>query len=298
METRTRERGAGEPRVLVAFDGSDEAWHALEALDRLVDLQAARVDLVAVVELPPRGADQVTAGSLADAWEQDARANVGRAQAVLAGKGVEVRTCVRRGDPATELVEAARELQVDLIVIGSHRRSSFGRFMLGSVSDAVVHRFPGMTLVVGPGRDRGRTVRDVMTSLPLVASPDDNLVAVARKMVAADAGLIPLVERDRVVGVVTDRDLATRALAGGLDPTTTRARAVATTPVITIGPAEPVRAAALLMERHRVRRLVVVEDGHVVGVVALGDLAEGELPAAERVLVEVSRSPKTLAHGG
>jgi CBS domain-containing protein len=144
---------------------------------------------------------------------------------------------------------------------------------------------------------RARSVRDVMTAVPLVAAATSTLAAVARKMVAADAGLIPLVENGHVVGVVTDRDIAIRAVAAGVDPTRAQASEIASTPVIAIGPDEPLSAARTLMERHRVRRLLVQDGANLIGVVALGDLAECVADTAEAVLVEVSKSEKTLAHG-
>jgi CBS domain-containing protein len=67
--------------------------------------------------------------------------------------------------------------------------------------------------------------------------------------------------------------------------------------VVTVAPEMPVADAVKLMERRRVRRLPVVSEGRLVGMVSLGDLAECSPRRAEEVLVEISKSPSTLAHG-
>jgi CBS domain-containing protein len=140
------------------------------------------------------------------------------------------------------------------------------------------------------------TIRDVMTAQPTFVSPDATLATVARKMLEADTGLMPIMDGPRLCGVITDRDIAVRAIAKGADPTITVARDFCTPEVDTIAPEADVEDGIAIMEDHQIRRLVVMDGGRLVGVVSLGDLAETLPDAAEDVLVEVSKSAKTLAH--
>ncbi|MNS09774.1 Hypoxic response protein 1 [compost metagenome] len=140
------------------------------------------------------------------------------------------------------------------------------------------------------------TIRDVMTAQPTFVSPDATLATVARKMLDADTGLMPIMDGPTLCGVITDRDIVVRAIAKGADPTVTVARDFCTAEVDTIAPDADVEDGIALMEDHQIRRLVVMDGGRLVGVVSLGDLAETLPDAAEDVLVEVSKSAKTLAH--
>jgi CBS domain-containing protein len=91
-----------------------------------------------------------------------------------------------------------------------------------------------------------------------------------------------------LLGVLTDRDIALRAVADGVDPLTVSAQAVCTPNPVVIGPDDAVSAAVELMREHAIRRLPVVEDGHPIGVVSLGDLAVSEDPGS--ALAEISRA--------
>ncbi|EFF93955.1 CBS domains protein [Streptomyces sp. e14] len=121
---------------------------------------------------------------------------------------------------------------------------------------------------------RAELVRDVMTPGVVAVRPDASLVEAARLMRAQDIGGVVVADGQEVVGVLTDRDIAVRAVAEGLDPQTVSARAVCTPDPLVVGPQDPLRAAVTLMREHSVRRLPVVEDGMPVGMVSLSDLAD------------------------
>lgn len=118
-------------------------------------------------------------------------------------------------------------------------------------------------------------VREIMTKDPACCAPESNLQEVARLMADNDCGEIPVVdESGRPKGVVTDRDIACRAVAEGRDPRQTAARDVMSTPVITVTPEEGVEHSLELMEQNQVRRLPVVdESGACCGMVAQADIA-------------------------
>lgn len=98
---------------------------------------------------------------------------------------------------------------------------------------------------------------------------------VAKKMAKESADSIVLVQGDRPVGIVTERDLVVRILNDGLDPDTLRARDIMSTPLVTIPPEASMSDAAMLMSKHKIRRLVVIDGkGNLVGLVSADDLAK------------------------
>ncbi|ART76221.1 CBS domain-containing protein [Sutcliffiella horikoshii] len=117
-----------------------------------------------------------------------------------------------------------------------------------------------------------QTVRDVMTTNVDFCTPLDNVFEVATKMKDLDVGAIPIVENGELLGMITDRDLVVRGIAEkhpGSNPVTN----VMSDHLVTIGPDTSIAEASHLMSEHQVRRLPVVENGHLVGIVSLGDLA-------------------------
>src|SRR5688572_18273082 len=102
-----------------------------------------------------------------------------------------------------------------------------------------------------------RLVREAMTAEPVCLSSNSSLVDAAARMLEYDIGDILVTEQERVLGVLTDRDIVIRALATGKDPARTTAGEIATSRPITIGPDEPVSRAVELMREHAVRRLPV-----------------------------------------
>lgn len=117
------------------------------------------------------------------------------------------------------------------------------------------------------------TVQEAMTSNPMAITPETTIQEAARLMKSEDIGALPIVEDGRLTCVVTDRDLAIRAVAEGLG-TDTAVRELASKDVVTIDPQQSLEEAARLMAEHQVRRLPVVEeDGRLVGMLAQADVA-------------------------
>src|ERR1043166_766860 len=120
----------------------------------------------------------------------------------------------------------------------------------------------------------GKSVQDLMTKNPCSIDADKSVVYAAKMLRDEDVGLAPIVEGDRLIGTVTDRDIAIRVVAEGKDPEATPVREIASTDLVTIDPAQDIDEAPRLMAQHQVRRLPVVEeDGKLVGVVAQADVA-------------------------
>ena len=136
-----------------------------------------------------------------------------------------------------------------------------------------------------------KSIREVMTSNPSTVSADQNVSDAARIMKSEDAGIVPIVEGDRLIGTITDRDIAIRVVAEGRDPQSTRVTEVASKDIVTIDPQQDLDEALRLMARHQVRRLPVVEeDGRLVGIVAQADVArEGDEARTGEVVEEISQ---------
>src|SRR5512133_2083963 len=117
-------------------------------------------------------------------------------------------------------------------------------------------------------------VGDAMTARPRCAAPDTPLSQVAELMDSQDVGAIPIVDGDRLVGMVTDRDIVVRAVARGSDPRSTTVAHVATETLVSLSPEHDLADALKLMAQHQVRRLPVTDrDDRLVGVVSQADVA-------------------------
>ena len=118
-------------------------------------------------------------------------------------------------------------------------------------------------------------IRDVMTPNPRSVSPDDSIQSAARIMRDQDTGVVPVVENGRPIGLVTDRDIVVRAIAKD-GQVNGPVREIISGQVITATPDMSTREAADLMSEHQIRRLTVVENDRLVGIVSIGDLAVKE----------------------
>ena len=118
-------------------------------------------------------------------------------------------------------------------------------------------------------------IRDVMTPNPRTVSPDDTIQAAARVMQSEDAGAVPVVDNGRVIAMVTDRDIVVRVVAEG-GSLSSPVRTIATDGVVCAEPEMSTREASDLMSEYQVRRLPVVENDRLVGIVSIGDLAVKE----------------------
>jgi CBS domain-containing protein len=139
-------------------------------------------------------------------------------------------------------------------------------------------------------------VRHVMADTPVTASPGMDAGDAAGLMVANDIGALPIVEDGRLVGIVTDRDLVLRVLAERKDPRSVKLGDVATTRRIeTVTPDTQLTDARALMAERRIRRLPVVKDGALIGIVSLGDVAIGSasMRGVGEALAQISVSEAT-----
>lgn len=116
-------------------------------------------------------------------------------------------------------------------------------------------------------------VSEMMTTDVLTCGLDDSIVEVSQRMAAKNVGSCPVLEHGNMVGIVTDRDFITRAIARGYNPNITRVHEVMTRNVVSGNPSMTAEEAARLMADHQIRRLPIMENGKLVGIVSLADLA-------------------------
>ncbi len=128
-------------------------------------------------------------------------------------------------------------------------------------------------------------VREIMTKNIAYVNPNSSVVEAAQLMQKHNVGVIPVCDQSGVVGLVTDRDIVVRNIAHGKSPTDTPVKDVMTSQVTTISPDSDIDDATKLMSQNQIRRLPVVENNTLVGIVSLGDMA-----ADQRFDTEVSKA--------
>ena len=139
--------------------------------------------------------------------------------------------------------------------------------------------------------------RKIMTTNPACCFPDTPLPEVAKLMVAHDCGEIPVVDATtrKPVGVVTDRDIAVRVVAPGLNPANLSARDCMTAPAVTVPPETSLDRCARIMEEKQLRRIVVVDAaGSLCGIVAQADIARN---APNQIVAEVLKDVSRHSRG-
>ncbi|TMC42111.1 MAG: CBS domain-containing protein [Chloroflexi bacterium] len=132
-------------------------------------------------------------------------------------------------------------------------------------------------------------VRELMTREPTTVEPNATLGEVATLMKQDDCGSIPVVQSGRLVGIVTDRDIVIRGIAAGSDPKTQRVSAIMSADPVTIGPDNDVTEAEKVMADRQIRRLPVVENGKLVGIIVTAQIARaGDKKMVGETLKEIS----------
>jgi len=137
-------------------------------------------------------------------------------------------------------------------------------------------------------------VKDIMTKNVAYVNPMSTVADAARLMQKHNVGSIPVCDQNGVVGIVTDRDIVVRNVAHGNNPQSTAVKDVMTSQVVTATPDMDVKDVSEIMAKQQVRRLPVVENNMLVGIVALGDVAADtrfDMEASE-ALSEISRPAK------
>lgn len=139
-----------------------------------------------------------------------------------------------------------------------------------------------------------RHVRDVMTPNPKSLSNSDSVIEAARIMRDQDTGVVPIVDGNKIIGMVTDRDIVVRAIADGKDINNVRVNEIMTKSVRTVKEDAPVNEVLNLMSSAEIRRLPVVNDrNELVGIVSIGDVASrtNQDGKVGKAVEEISEAP-------
>ncbi len=141
------------------------------------------------------------------------------------------------------------------------------------------------------------SVRDVMVTDVVTVEPDVNVRRAVRAMNDFEIGCLVVVEAGRVVGILTERDVLKRVVDEGRKPEETSVREVMSKPPITISPDADLETAIELMFKHKIKKLPVVENGKLVGLVTFTDLvrAQPALIQAVKRFMEIYEVPKSLS---
>jgi CBS domain-containing protein len=123
-------------------------------------------------------------------------------------------------------------------------------------------------------------VRDLMVSSVVTIEPGTSVVDAAKRMIQEEKGPLPIVEGDRPVAIITDRDIIAHVVAEGSDPNSVTVDDVATRDLVTVGPDQDVNEARQLMDQHQLDRILVVEGDRLVGIISEADIRSDEGPLA------------------
>lgn len=142
-------------------------------------------------------------------------------------------------------------------------------------------------------------VKELMTSDPAKVGPDDVIAKAATAMKQEDCGAIPVVRDGKLIGIVTDRDITIRVVAEGRDPKTTKVAEIMSADPITIAPDADISEAAAIMAKSQIRRLPVVEDGQLLGIIVTAQLARRDkVSATGETIKEISEPASGRASHG
>lgn len=272
--------------------------NSLEALQTAAELARLAGGSVFVLHVLPSIAATPTP-ALVDACVAEERAARERltevASSRLGGLRFEVHT--RTGDPAIGIVHAEEELNSDLVVIATHTSRGTPRPFPGSVAERVIRESicPVVTVRPSPSGDPD-AVGSHMTASPVTASADMTVAHVQQLMSQNRCRTLPVLEDDRVAGILTDRDLASSAATSD-----TAIGLMMTREVLTVSPRSSIQEAARLLVESEVEGLPVVDSQKLVGIITRSDVLKAfsgvePLPAHRLRAVPAKRSP-TVSRG-
>lgn len=267
-----------------------ERQFAQEAADRFEEL--GRRMAMAVQETTEGLRTWMTMPHLATGGLQDVQQGLaGLVEGVVRTNLRATQELFRLADPAA-VVELQRRFAreyLDVLMAGS---ASFVRAARRTADQALQPLEQQIERRRSGGGGNDRKVSDVMSTNVRVIGPDETVQQAARLMREEDAGVLPVGEGDRLVGMVTDRDMAVRLVAEGKDAGRTRVREVMTPEVRYVFEDEQIGHVAENMAEQQIRRLPVVNrDKRLVGIISLGDVAEGhpDAPFVARAMSGIVR---------
>ncbi len=280
-------------RLPVPLDGSPLAEQALSSAQ---DLAADGVTLLLLQIVPPvqrflAGGRRVATVDRAATRRAvtEAEEYLDRLARAVDSARVSTRTAVRTGAAGSEILSAARNEAVDLVVMGTHGRTGPARWLMGSVADEVVRRGEQPVFLVSTRTMAARVLgplveRDVMSADPACLRDDEPLSAALRKLLRRRASGAPVVDAaGKLVGIVSEHDILARhaglidgvavvAADSGPDLETGTVGQIMSSPAVAIDEAAPLRKATGLLVERRLRLLPVTRGGKPVGTLTRADV--------------------------
>jgi len=187
-------------------------------------------------------------------------------------RGIKCELSIHNGEPAQTILRIARKLQPDLLVMATHGRKGFSHFFLGSVAELVLRGASCPVLTVRGVQHDKNSVAGWMTSNPMTASPKEKLSSAHKKMLDGDFRCLPVVERGKLIGIVTDRDVHQHlADEKQIEVSAAMAEDIGET-LTTVTSATSLKEAARLMRELKLEALPVIDDEKLVGVITTSDI--------------------------
>ncbi len=255
-------------RILCPVDFDDNSIFALETAAMMAREHDGTVFALHVVPMfiPPTGMPVYV--DLYKGQEQTARERLQQiARNHLAGLKYDLMTHI--GEPAASILQVQRKVAADVIVMATHGRHGFSRFLLGSVAENIIREAVCPVLTVRYEAGTATKVGAWMTHNPVTASPDEALSSVEDKMHVGGFRCVPIVkENGAPLGIVTDRDI--RSHHEKLAQTT--ASQAMSEGLLTVTSDTEINDAARILRERKIGALPVVEDGKLIGVVTTTDV--------------------------
>jgi nucleotide-binding universal stress UspA family protein/CBS domain-containing protein len=254
-------------RILCPIDFDESSMSALDCAAQFARANDGTVYVFHVVPMviPPTGMPVYV--DLYKGQEDTARSKLQEiARKHLSGVKYELMTHL--GEPAGSIIKVEHKIGADLIVMATHGRRGFSRFVLGSVAELVLREAKCPVLTVRQSSAERDKVAAWMTRNPVVSGPQEKLSVIHDKMTEGGFRAVPVVKEGKTVGIVTDRDI--RMHVGYLEHT--EAEKAMSEALITVTPETSVREAARLMRERKIGALPVIEGDTLVGLVTTTDV--------------------------
>src|SRR5271168_389225 len=256
-------------RILCPVDFDDNSMKALDTAANLARDGNGTVFVLHVVPMIITATGMPVYSDLYKGQEEAAQAKLLEIAHKRLG-GIKYELLIHTGEPAGSILNAEKKVDADVVVMATHGRRGFKRFLLGSIAEVVLRESTCPVLTVRCTPAQSDRVATWMTKNPITATPHEKLESIAAKMRAGGFRCVPIQGEGAPVGIVTDRDI--RRHTGYLDQT--EAFKAMSEPLITVTPSTDIREAARLLREQKIGALPVVEDGKLVGVITTDDVLE------------------------
>jgi|SRR6202050_1030537 nucleotide-binding universal stress UspA family protein/CBS domain-containing protein len=258
-------------KIMCPIDFDDSSLEAVDAAAHIARQNDGTLILVHILPMIIEPTGLPVYGDLYKVQEETARQQLADIIKTRLS-GIKCETSLHSGEPAQTILNIQRKLVPDLLVMATHGRKGFSHFFLGSVAELVLRGASCPVLTVRGARQDKNTVAGWMTLNPVTASPKDKMSAVHAKMLDGDFRCIPVVDRGKLVGIVTDREVH-QHLA---DEKQIEVRAAMPEDIgetlTTVTSATSLKEAARLMRELKLEALPVVDEEKLVGVITTSDI--------------------------